>query len=145
MKRVVILVLMLALSACGGGTPEASNSPTSPAPVATVRPRSTGALKFLAPAAGAIIGPDHVRVRLELTGARLVPKVSATITPDTGHVHLRLDGKTITLLAGLDVDLTTFTGGPLTKGLHLLEAEFAAADHGFFDPRVIVHTSFTVR
>jgi hypothetical protein len=32
----------------------------------------------------------------------------------------------------------------LSPGDHTLEAEFVAADHGPFDPRVVVHTTFTI-
>ena len=32
----------------------------------------------------------------------------------------------------------------LAPGEHTLQAEFVAADHGPFDPRVIVRTTFTI-
>jgi hypothetical protein len=54
-------------------------------------------------------------------------------------MHLRLDGRTITLLGSLEEDIPGVTPGP-----HLLEAEFVASDHGPFSPRVISSVTFTV-
>jgi hypothetical protein len=96
------------------------------------------------PASGAVLGPEDVRVRLELTGAKLTKEVSRNLQPDEGHIHLRLDGETITLLGDLDENLAEILGAPVAAGPHLLEAEFVAADHGPFDPRIIVSVPFTV-
>ena len=70
----------------------------------------------------------------------IVEAASTDLTPDTGHVHLRLDGKLISMTYGLvqEVDLTT-----LAAGDHALEAEFVAADHGPFSPRVTTTVHFT--
>jgi hypothetical protein len=85
-----------------------------------------------------------VRVRLELEGATLTKEVSRNLSPDEGHIHLRLDGETITLLGDLDENLADILGAPVPAGPHLLEAEFVAADHGPFDPRIIVSVPFSV-
>jgi len=34
---------------------------------------------------------------------------------------------------------------PVTPGPHIVEAEFVASDHGFFNPRVLSAVSFTVK
>jgi hypothetical protein len=77
-------------------------------------------------------------VRVELEGARLVREVSTNLQPDEGHIHVRLDGETITILGGL-----TETIPDVAPGQHVLEVEFVAADHGFFDPRVVQIVSFS--
>lgn len=108
--------------------------------IAKVRPASTAKLTILEPQPGAVITGTKLIVKVGLTGARIVKQASQNIAPDTGHVHLSLDGRIVTLLAGLEYDLEG-----LTPGAHLLQAEFAAADHGPFRPRVITTVSFTVR
>jgi hypothetical protein len=137
MKRIVAMtsvVLLAVLVACGGGgTAKPSNTPS------TTRPASTGKVTILSPTPNEVIHGTVLHVRLQLTGARLVPVASAHITPDTGHIHVRIDGKIKSLLAGLNYDATG-----LTPGTHLLTVEFVAADHGFFNPRVLVSQTFLV-
>lgn len=135
MRRVVALVsVAILLTGCGGGAKPSTGS----------RPASTATLAIIAPTPGTLLAPDTVPVKLALTGGRILPAASTTLTPDTGHVHVRLDGTTLTLLAGLEFDLAELNKAPLEKKQHLLEAEFVAADHGFFNPRVIVTTTFIV-
>jgi hypothetical protein len=137
MKRMAVLgplAVLIALVACGGGTPK-----TNPSISVVTRPASTGKVTILSPTAGQVIHGTVLHVKLELTGAHLVPTASATITPDTGHIHVSIDGKIKSLLAGLNYDATG-----LTPGLHLLTIEFVASDHGPFNPRVIVRQTFTV-
>jgi hypothetical protein len=137
-KFAPLAALIFALTAC-----------TSSGNPALKRPASTGHLRFVVPVQAARVPADRVRVKLELTGATLTKETSANISPDVGHVHIKLDGKTISILAGLDEiinDITdTATGkkiGPLTKGPHIVTAEFVAADHGPFDP--VVSTTVTI-
>lgn len=140
----VALAAMLGLAACGGsGDGDGATPTTLPSPVAE-RPSSTGKLTLVEPSSGAVLGPEAVRVRLELTGATLTKKVSRNLRPDEGHIHLRLDGETITLLGDLEENLADILGKPVASGPHLLEAEFVASDHGPFDPRIIVSVPFTV-
>jgi len=135
MKKLAVLVgLALALVACGKGTPTPNGSVT-----VTQRPASTGRVTILTPTPNQVIHGTVLHVKLKLTGARLVKQVSSNITPDTGHIHVSIDGKIKSLLAGLDYDATG-----LTKGRHLLSVEFVAADHGPFNPRVIVTQTFIV-
>lgn len=129
------------LTTCGGdggdgGTP-------GPSPVGE-RPASTGELNILAPGQGETVSGDDVGLRLRLLGATITDQVTTEIRPDEGHIHLSLDGETLTLLGSLDENLAELAGGTLEPGPHLLEAEFVAADHAPFNPRVIATVTFTV-
>lgn len=97
------------------------------------RPLSSATLAFADPVAGANLSGDEVRVVLELRGGRVVDGAATELAPDAGHVHLSLDGQLVSMTFGLVqvVDLRTVSAGP-----HILEAEFVAADHAPFDPRV---------
>ena len=75
-----------------------------------------------------------------LTGGRIVASASTTLTPDTGHIHLSLDGKLISMTYGL-VQVVDLSGTATRE--HTLQAEFVAADHGPFDPRVTAAVTFT--
>ena len=84
---------------------------------------------------------DQVEVVMTLNGGTIVDTASTTLTPDTGHIHLSLDGKLVSMTYGL-VQLVDVSG--ISPGQHTLEAEFVAAGHGPFDPRVVAQTTFTV-
>ena len=130
---VAALAVWLSAAACGSdGEPPPST--TGPA----ARPSSTASISIVEPEAGEAIAGDTVKVRVELEGARLVGEVSTNLQPDEGHIHVRLDGETITILGGL-----TETIPDVASGQHVLEVEFVAADHGFFDPRVVQVVSFS--
>jgi hypothetical protein len=130
---VAALAVWLSAAACGSdGKPPAST--TGPA----ARPSSTASIAIVEPEAGEAIAGDAVTVRVELEGARLVREVSTNLQPDEGHIHVRLDGETITILGGL-----TETIPDVAPGQHVLEVEFVAADHGFFDPRVVQVVAFS--
>lgn len=139
MKRAASIILLLTVAACGGDN--VSTKVKNPTPSAA-RPRSTGTITILQPASGALVKGPTMKVKVSVTGARvlLASEVSRDIKPDTGHVHLALDGKTVTLLAGLEYEIKD-----LTPGSHILQAEFAAADHGPFNPRVLATATFTVQ
>lgn len=129
----VVASAAIVLSACSSASP--GPTPSSVAPGA--RPSSTASLSIVTPTPGDTIhGP--VEVKLDLTGATLTKVVSTNLKPNEGHVHLRLDGRTITLLGSLDESIPDVALGP-----HLLEAEFVASDHGPFNPRVIARVTFT--
>ena len=133
MRSMLVAALIVALgsAACGEGQDE---------PDRVSRPSSTATLRIVEPEAGAsMVGPS-VFVRVELTGGQVVPRSSRELAPDKGHVHLRLNGKLVSQSYGTEQELTD-----LQPGEYLLEAEFVAADHGPFNPRVTTSTSFTVR
>ena len=129
----VLLVVALAFVACGGSAkPKASPSSS------TARPSSTAVLAIVSPKEGDTVATSGVNVKISLTGAHIVPAGSRALRPDEGHVHLRVDGITITLFGGLEVST-----GMLKPGPHLIEVEFAASDHGPFNPRVIQRVTVT--
>ena len=139
MRRLTAMLATVALlGACGG------NAEPTPSPPGE-RPSSPATLTIVEPAPGAEVDGDNVPVRLELEGGTIVEEVSPELTPTEGHVHLALDGETITLLGTLEENLAALAGGPLEPGQHILEAEFVAKDHGFFIPRVTSTVTFTVR
>jgi hypothetical protein len=131
-------VLTVALAACGGGGGESGGDGATPRPI-TGRPSSTGSIEIVSPTPGQTLSADEVVVEVELTGARLAEEASTDLRPDQGHIHVAVDGETITLLGGLREPVRG-----LAPGNHLLEVEFAANDHGPFDPRVVQSVTFAV-
>jgi hypothetical protein len=107
------------------------------------RPASTAKIGFDQPASGQVVPANEAQldVVMKLDGGRIVDAASTTLAPDTGHIHLSLDGRLVSMTYGL-VQLVDIRG--LTPGEHVLEAEFVAADHGPFDPRVTARTTFTI-
>jgi hypothetical protein len=135
-RRVLVgaaLAVMIAAAGCGS---DGDSAPATTGPGA--RPSSTASISIEEPRPGETVTGDTVTVRVDLEGARLVRKVSTNLQPDEGHIHLRLDGETITILGDL-----TETIPDVAPGQHVLEVEFVAADHGFFDPRVVQVVSFS--
>lgn len=106
---------------------------------------TTGDLTIVAPEPGAVFKPDSVPVKLSLTGATVLEEASTDVRSDTGHVHVTMDEKILTILAGLEFDLVEINEEPLEPGLHLLEVEFVAANHSPFSPREIEQLTFTVK
>jgi hypothetical protein len=116
--------------------------PNAPATIPSgARPSSTAALAIQRPTPELEVSGDQVEVVLRLDGGHIVDSASTTLTPDTGHIHLSLDGKLVSMTYGL-VQLVDLHG--LSPGEHTLKAEFVAADHGPFDPRVVAHATFTI-
>lgn len=93
---------------------------------------------MLEPAPAAVITGEILRVRLDLTGGRIILETKSALRPDEGHIHVLLDGKTVSMAYGLEQDVR------VTKGAHLVQAEYVAADHSPFNPRVIVAATITV-
>lgn len=131
---------MLVLAAGAGCTlrPRQSAEPSGE-PAIKDRPRSTAAITMVEPVAGAVITGDRLRVKIELTGGRIILETKTTLSPDEGHIHVLLDGKTVSMAYGLEQEVA------VTKGPHLLQAEYVAADHFPFNPRVIVAATIVVR
>jgi hypothetical protein len=117
--------------------------PTTPtgstASVGGPRPASTATLSITAPALDEVVSGDELDVVLDLRGGTIVEGASSNLTSDTGHIHLVLDGKLVSMTFGLvqAVDLRR-----LPAGEHVLEAEFVAADHAPFAPRVTAKVRF---
>jgi hypothetical protein len=130
-SHVSVGLLALMLSACGG----------QQAPSASVtRPSSPAVVSIVAPVAGQEVTGSSVHVVLSLTGARIVSQTTTNIRPDEGHVHLYVDHVLVSMNYGLEQDL------PVYPGTYVLQAEFVAADHAPFNPRVwSTETIFTVK
>ena len=114
--------------------------PGTLAPAAAAdRPASTATLGIDEPAARQVVAGDQLDVVMELDGGTIVDTTSTDLTPDTGHIHLSLDGEIVSMTYGLVqvVDLRD-----LSPGEHTLRAEYVAADHGPFDPRVFATITF---
>lgn len=140
--RCLLFAAALLVPACGGSG--GSDATTSGTLTPAKRLSSTGKLSVVSPKAGEVLSRESAPIKLELTGAEILLQSSSELRPDRGHMHLDLDDRTITLLAGLEVDLVKIIGKPLEPGPHLLKAEFAGGDHLPFNPRVIATVSFTV-
>ncbi|HEX9775774.1 MAG TPA: hypothetical protein VGB83_09365 [Actinomycetota bacterium] len=153
MRRGLVTALaVLALAACDGSpaglpspTPQGSipnadpNCPTDGVDYqpGDAYPASTAELTIVAPEQGEIIDGTTVTVEVSLKEACILGQAQQLVRPDTGHVHITLDGRTITLAAG-----KTYTIDDVEPRLHTLQAEFAAADHVPFNPRVITTVNF---
>lgn len=117
MRKVAIgAVILVALAACSSNSSGGTGT----------RPLSTAKLAILQPTSGQTLSGKDVEVKLSLEGGTVttVTVSSARIKPNIGHIHLRLDGKTITLLGHLDNHIMN-----VKPGQHVLEAEYVAQDH----------------
>jgi hypothetical protein len=102
------------------------------------RPRTTATIRVISPRPNEVIRADQVQVAVRVEGGRVVPFTSTTLVPNEGHVHISLDGRLVSMLAG------TTTIVPVSPGEHTLQVEFVAIDHGSFDPRVRASVTFRV-
>lgn len=132
----VLCLLLLVAGACGGG----GSKEERPGPASTVRPSSTAKIAIVSPKNGDEIAGSTAVLRFTLDGGRIVEGTSKDLKPDEGHVHVKLDGVTVTQSAGTTMPLEN-----LKPGRHIAEVEFVAADHFPFDPRVAATVVFRVR
>ena len=103
------------------------------------RPASTATIAIERPAAGADVTSQDLEVALRLDGGTIVDATSTELAPDTGHVHLSIDGTVVSMTTGL---VQSVSLRALDPGEHTLLAEFVAADHAPFDPRVTASVTF---
>ena len=104
------------------------------------RPSSPAMVQIAEPKQHQVVTGSTVHVVLTLENARIVPQTSTNIRPDEGHVHLYVDNVLVSMNYGLTQDL------PVHPGTYVLKAEFVAADHAPFSPRVYsAPVVFTVR
>ena len=136
-SRVAVAAVMgfvlVVVAGCGMvGKPAAAPAVNQP------RPRSTATLQILEPLPGSILA-GKVRVRLALSGGRIIQETTTRLAPDEGHIHLLVDGQIVSMTYGLDQEVE------VAKGAHLLQAEYVANDHFPFNPRVIVVSTIVVQ
>lgn len=131
-RLALVFVLGLALTGCGG-----EPAPTEPTPEG--RPSSTATLAIVEPVDDAVVRGDRVEVVFALEGGTLVDLTETAVRPDEGHLHVTVDGALVSMTGGLEQELTGLGPGP-----HLLKAEYVAADHAPFQPRVLAAVAFTV-
>jgi len=131
MLAVVVSFLVL-LGAC-------SAKPT-PSSTSQARPFSTAKLTILQPMSGTTIDGKDVEVKLSLVGGTVTMITTRNIKPNIGHIHLRLDGTTITILGSLDDHIPN-----VRSGQHVLEAEFVASDHLPFARDILAAVTFTAK
>jgi hypothetical protein len=133
--------VLVAVSA--GFVPQAiwgpSGTPAPRSPAAGPRPASTARIAVMKPGDGQVVTGNQIEVVMTLTGGRIVDTSTTSLTPDTGHIHLSVDGRLRSMTYGLVQILPI---GGLSAGRHTLLAEYVAADHGPFDPRVTASVSF---
>jgi hypothetical protein len=131
-----LLVLAALLASCGNtgsGVPATigpSAAPPSGGASLGPRPSSPATVAIVQPASGAQITGSTLHVVLSLTGATIVSQTTTNIQPDQGHVHLYVDNVLVSMNYGLEQDLSVH------PGTYVLKAEFVAADHAPFSPRV---------
>jgi hypothetical protein len=108
--------------------------------IASVRPSTHAKITILSPRPHQVLrgDPATVRVRLRVTGARVVTQTSTHLSPDKGHIHLYLDGMLVTMAYATS---TTIEASP---DIHRLRADFVAVDHGPFSPPVTASVTFRV-
>jgi hypothetical protein len=132
-RRLVIafVVAVVALvAACGGPAATLTPASTPAGPTLGPRPSSFATVAIVEPAQGSTVIGTTAHVVLNLTGAKIVTETTTTIRPDEGHVHLYVNGQLVSMNYGLEQDI------PVTPGALVLRAEFVAADHAPYNPRV---------
>ncbi|TMB57613.1 MAG: hypothetical protein E6J47_01960 [Chloroflexi bacterium] len=83
------------------------------------------------PTPNEVVTGSSVHVVLTLQNAKIVAQTTTNIRPDEGHIHLYVDNVLYSMNYQLEQDL------PVHPGTYVLKAEFVAADHAPFSPRVL--------
>lgn len=130
LRRLVssLLLAAVATAATGCAGEPAPSHPTIPS--TGPRPSSPATVEIVEPAPSTTIQGDTLHVVLRLNGARIITETTTTLRPDEGHVHLYVNNVLVSMNYGLEQDL------PVEPGSIVLRAEFVAADHAPFNPRV---------
>jgi hypothetical protein len=118
-----------ATTAGATGVPSPS-VPTVASGAPASRLSSPAVVRIVSPAQGAVVNGPSVHIVVAVDNATVVQATTTNVTPDTGHVHLYLDNALTYMAYTLQQDL------PVTTGTYTLKAEFVAADHVPFNPRV---------
>jgi hypothetical protein len=131
---LAVVAVLLVVAACGGSTgatvvPSIGPSLVAPTPAGS-RPSSPAVLTFISPTNNEVVSGTTLHVQLTLQNATIVPATTTNISPTTGHIHLYVDNALVSMNYQLTQDL------PVHPGTYVIYAEFVAADHAPFDPRV---------
>jgi hypothetical protein len=126
------------LLAASAIVPRALFPRTVPPPAGAAPIASTATLAFVRPADGALATGTQLELVLRLDGGRVIDATSP-VTPDTGHIHVSVDGKLVSMTYGTVQVLDLRPYGP---GTHTITAEFVAADHRSFTPPVTATRTF---
>lgn len=113
-----------------------------PTPGSGPRPSSSARIAFAQPSPGQIVTGEGLDVRVWIENATIVAGSSTNLGPDTGHLHVLLDGALLSMTSGREQRIDLRDLGP---GVHRLQAEFVAADHAPFDPPVVAAVTFMKR
>ena len=82
------------------------------------------------PVSGSNVTGSTVHVVIDLQNATITSATTTSISPTEGHIHLYVDNVLVSMNYSLEQDL------PVHTGTYVLKAEFVAADHAPFNPRV---------
>jgi hypothetical protein len=132
---IAILAVSLLASACSNGSDVVGDTSTP-----DVRPSSPAKVAILSPTNGQVVHGSDVRIRVQLTGGKIVPATTTDIVPTRGHLHVYLDDQIVSMNFKLTGDI-----GDVRPGMHVLRVEFVASDHLPFDPRVFTAVTFEAR
>jgi hypothetical protein len=138
-------VLTAMLAGCGSGAGSTSTGSTPGAsptgtPAVANRPSSPAVIEIVNPKDDSTVTGSSVDVVVSIQNAHIVQATTSHIQPDEGHVHLYIDGNLQYMAYTLSQSF------PLKPGTYTMYAEFVAADHFPFNPRVYSkHIVFTVR
>jgi hypothetical protein len=123
-------VLAVSLAACAPAPSAGSAAPGASAAIGP-RPSSSATLTVVSPTDGQSVAGPTVHVVINLAGATIVSATTTDIRPDQGHIHLYVDNNLVSMNYGSTLDQA------VPAGTHVLRAEFVAADHVPFNPRVV--------
>lgn len=136
----IAVAAALLLAACGGDGGSGGDASPSASVAQGDRPSSSAELRIVSPENGDVVRGSTVDLRVDLNGATIVPQTTMDIAPDEGHLHVLLDDQLISMTEGLE---QTVPG--VEPGSHRITVEFVAADHVYFEPRVVAVVAFEVR
>jgi hypothetical protein len=129
-SQSLLAAAMVATLGAGCGAPAAPSQLAAPSAALGPRPSSPAKVEILQPTSNAALTGTTLHVVLKLTGATIVQATTTTIKPDEGHVHLYVNNILVSMNYGLEQDIQ------VQPGSIDLKAEFVAADHYPFNPRV---------
>jgi hypothetical protein len=110
---------------------------SGPAP----RPVTSARLVILSPTPNQVTGPD-LTLQFQVIGGTVLPptQMKGPLRGDQGHIHVKLDNRTVQMAYSTQAQL-----GGLTPGTHTVEALWVATDHLPFRNPVVAAVLFQVR